>query len=251
MVGQPRSTQRSTPLSETTADPDAALRQWLREFADERKRWGYRRAWVEANKAGWQVNRKKIQRLWRLEGLRVPMRRHRKRAGTTTVAVEKAVAPNEVWALDFQFDSTTDGKPIKILSVIDECTRESLGGLVERSIDAFALVAELDRISVERGGYPKAIRMDNGPEMVAKAMAEWASEDIGLIFIPPGQPWWNGFAESFNGRMRDECLNLNVFWSIEYARIVISDWKVDYNHNRPHSALGYKTPHAYALSLSA
>jgi len=249
VVGQPRSTQRHKVKAETVADPDAALREWLRAFANKRPRWGYRRAWKLARAEGWVVNRKKVQRLWREEGLRVQIKRHRKRSGVSTTPVSEAQAPNEVWALDFQFDSTTNGKPIKILSIVDEYTRESLGGIVARSITSSALVAELDRLSVERGMYPVAIRMDNGPEMIAKELAEWAADNVGLIFIPPGQPWRNGYAESYNSRMRDECLNLNSFYSLLHAQTVIADWKEDYNHNRPHSSLGYQTPAAFAASL--
>ena len=129
-----------------------------------------------------------------------------------------------MWAVDFQFDSTTDGRPVKIVSIVDEHTRECLGGLVERSITADTLIDELDRLAAERG-YPAVLRCDNGPELACHAMADWAGERVGLAFIPPGEPWRNGYIESFNGRVRDECLNINLFWSLAHARVVISDWK--------------------------
>ena len=192
------------------------------------------------------MNHKKIQRLWREEGLRVPQRRRRKRLGTSNgLGLPTADAPNRVWAVDFQFDATTDGRPIKIVSILDEHTRECLGGLVDRSITADVLIDELDRLATGRG-YPSVLRCDNGPELACDAMADWAGERVGLAFIPPGQPWRNGYIESFNARVRDECLNINIFWSLAHARIVIGDWKDEYNYYRLHSALGYQAPSSYA-----
>jgi putative transposase len=196
------------------------------------------------------VNQKKIQRLWREEGLRVPQRRRRKRHGTCTAPLTvTADAPDRVWAVDFQFDSTTDGRPIKIVSIIDEHTRECLGGLVERSITGEDLISELDRLAVERGSYPAVLRCDNGPELACTAMAEWSAGQAGLHFIPPGGPWRNGYVGSFNSRIRDEC-NINSFWSVAHARVVISDWKHDYNHRRRHSSLGYQPPARYAATCT-
>jgi putative transposase len=125
--------------------------------------------------------------------------------------------------------------------------RECLGGLVERNITGRHLIDELDRLAVDRG-YPAVLRCDNGPELACAAMADWAGERVGLHFIPPGQPWRNGYIESFNSRVRDECLNINMFWSLAQARVVISDWKADYNHRRRHSALGYQAPAVYAAA---
>ena len=143
---------------------------------------------------------------------------------STALDTRVADAPNRVWAVDFQFDSTTDGRPVKIVSLVDEHTRECLGGLVERSITADRLIDELDRLAEHRG-YPAVLRCDNGPELTCTAMADWADQRTGLAFIPPGQPWRNGYIESFNGRLRDECLNINIFWSLTHARVVITDWK--------------------------
>jgi putative transposase len=250
VTGQNRTTQRRPPTPTTPADPDAALRDWLQAWAKDHPRRGFRNAYHDARDEGWHVNHKKIQRLWREEGLRVPQKRRRKRLGTsTTPNPPKADAPNRVWAVDFQFDATTDGRPVKIVSIVDEHTRECLGGLVERSITGEDLLDELDRIAAGRS-YPAVLRCDNGPELACQAMADWAGGRVGLSFIPPGEPWRNGYVESFNSRIRDECLNINIFWSLAQARVVISDWKEDYNHRRRHSSLGYQAPAAYAATCA-
>ena len=247
VTGQHRSTQRHERVAATAADPDVALRAWLRAYAKDRPRRGFRPAYHDARAEGWAVNHKKIQRLWREEGLRVPQRRRRKRHGTTTAPpAVVADAPNRVWAVDFQFDVTTDGRAIKIVSIVDEHTRECLGGMVERNTTGEHLIAELDRLAVERGTYPVVLRCDNGPELACTAIADWAHGQIRLHFIPPGEPWRNGYVESFNSRIRGECLNINSFWSLAQARVVISDWKQDYNHDRRHSSLGYLAPARYA-----
>jgi len=138
---------------------------------------------------------------------------------------------------------------VKLVSIIDEHTRECLTSLLERSVTADALIDELDRLALTRG-YPAVLRCDNGPELACEAMADWAGEDVVLSFIPPGEPWHNGYVESFNGRVRDECLNINIFWSLAQARMVITDWKDDYNHRRRHSSLGYRTPAVYAAACN-
>lgn len=198
-TGQHRSAQRRPPAGRRGADPDSGLREWLRQWAKTHPRQGFRRAYHDARAEGWAVNHKKIQRLWRAEGLRAPVRRRRKR----------------------------------------------LGGPVERSITADRLIDELDRIAAERG-HPAVLRCDSGPELVCSVMADRAGERVGLAFIPPGRPWRNGYIESFDGRLRDECLNINSFWSPTQARVVITEWKTDYNQRRRHSALGYRTPAGYA-----
>ncbi len=149
--------------------------------------------------------------------------------------------------MDFQFDATTDERPIKLVSIIDEHTRECLTSLVDRSVTADVLIDELDRLAMTRG-YPAVLRCDNGPELACDAMADWAGERVELSFIPPGEPWRNGYhVESFNGRVRDECLNINILWSLAQARVVITDWKNDYHHRR-HSSLGYQAPAVYAAA---
>ena len=233
VTGQHRATQRHQSATTTPADPDAVLRAWLRDYAKDHPRRGFRPAYHDARGEGWNINHKKIQRLWREEGLRVPQQRRRKRRGTsTTTDTPTADAPDRVWAADFQFDATTDGRPIKLVSIVDEHTRECLGGMVERSITGEDLIAELDRLAAQRGTHPAVLRCDNGPELACAAMTDWAGGQVGLHFIPPGEPWRNGYVESFNSRIRDECLNINSFWSLAQARVVIGDWKHDYNHHR-------------------
>jgi putative transposase len=233
VAGQHRTAQRHEPAADTPEDPDAALRGWLRQYAKDHPRRGFRPAYHGARGEGWIVNHKKIQRLWREEGLRVPQRQRRKRHGTSTAPpTVTADGPNRVWAVDFQFDVTTDGRPIKIVSIVDEHTRECLGGMVDRSITGEHLIAELDSLAAERGAFPAVLRCDNGPELACSAMAEWAAGQVGLHFIPAGEPLLTGYIESFNSRIRDECLNITSFWSLTQARVVISDWKHDYNHHR-------------------
>ena len=151
-----------------------------------------------------------------------------------------------VWALDFQFDSTIDGKAIKIASMVDEHTRESLLDMTERSITAEMLVDELQRVFTTAGGPPKVLRMDNGPELISLALQRFCENKVGIIYIPPGQPWNNGFIESFNSRLRKECLNRNYWTDLLEAQVVIGDFKHEHNHRHRHSSLGYRTPAEYA-----
>ncbi|MGW0361872.1 IS3 family transposase [Micrococcus luteus] len=245
LVGLSRSAYRRPLKGDTVADPDRAFREWLRAWAKDHPRYGYRRAYHDARAEGWVVNHKKIQRLWRDEGLRVPQRRRRKRVGSSTVDAPMADAPNVVWAVDFQFDADEHGRPIKICSIVDEHTRECIGGLVERSITADRLTAHLEDLVAARGA-PAVLRSDNGPEFISEAVADWAGTRTGLSYIPPGSPWRNGYVESFNSRIRDECLNINSFYSLLHAQVIIGDWKDEYNHHRRHSSLGYLTPAEYA-----
>jgi transposase InsO family protein len=223
VTGQHRASQRHEAVSTTPEDPDAVLRGWLRQYAKDHPRRGFRPAYHDARADGWIVNHKRIQRLWREEGLRVPQRRRRKRHGSSTAPpTVVADAPNRVWAVDFQFDVTTGEH----------------------------LVDELNRLAAERGMLAAVLRCDNGPELACSAMADWAEGQVGLHFIPPGEPWRNGYVESFNSRIRDECLNINSFWSLAQARVVIGDWKHDYNHHRRHSSLGYQPPARYAAGCT-
>ena len=252
ITGQHRSTQRHQPCR--GADRDDALRRRLRKLSAEHPRWGYRKAWGVVRDEGWTANRKKIQRLWREEGLRVPQRkRKRYRLGESTVPGERlrAERPNHVWALDFQFDTTSDGRTIKLLHVVDEHTREALAIRVARSIDADHTVRVLDEIVGERGHGPELVRMDNGPELTANALRDWCRfGGAGASYIEPGSPWQNPFVESFGSRVRDEVLSVEAFDSLLEAQTVINDWKNIYNHRRPHSSLGWKAPAAYAASLT-
>ncbi|PNL18809.1 IS3 family transposase [Micrococcus sp. FDAARGOS_333] len=245
LVGLSRSAYRRPLKGDTVADPDRALREWLRAWAKDHPRYGYRRAYHDARAEGWVVNHKKIQRLRRDEGLRVPQRRRRKRVGSSSVDAPTADAPNVVWAVDFQFDADEHGRAIKICSIVDEHTRECIGGLVECSITADRLTAHLEDLVAARGA-PAVLRSDNGPEFISETMADWAGTRTGLSYIPPGSPWRNGYVESFNSRIRDECLNINSFYSLLHAQVIVGDWKDEYNHHRRHSSLGYLPPAEYA-----
>jgi putative transposase len=191
---------------------------------------------------GWEVNRKRVQRLWREEGLRVPQRRRkRQRLGESTVQAERlrAERPNQVWAFDCQFEQTADGRALKLLNIVDEFTRESLVMLVERSIDADTVVPEL-------------FRGDNGPGMTAHALRDWCVlSRTATAFIEPGSPWQNPFVESLHSRVCDELLDVEEFSCLIEARVVIGDWREDYNWRTPHSALGMKAPGVFAAEWAA
>lgn len=247
VVGQHRSTQRLE--APTPPDDEAELRAWLRKFAKRRPRWGWRRAAKGLRKEGWSVNNKRVRRLWRDEGLQVPTKSKKKRLTGVGAHVGSMslIAPNAMWALDFQFDHTIDHRQVKMLNVIDEFTRECLDIRVDHSITADDVVAVLDRLAVERGRAPAFVRFDNGPEFVAIAVAEWcAANGTSCVFIDPGSPWQNAWIESFNSRLRDELLNLWIFDSLLEAQVIIGDWRIDYNNNRPHSAHGDLTPSEFA-----
>ncbi|MDC8972967.1 MULTISPECIES: IS3 family transposase [Mycobacterium] len=248
VTGQPRATQRHQPAA-TTTDPDAALRAWLRSYAKEHPGRGFRPAYRDAVVEGWVVNHKKVQRLWREEGLRVAQsRRGERQASSISPSGMTADRPNRIWAAVFLSGATIDGRPIKIMSIVDEHTRECLGGLIVRSITGEGLIAVLERLAASRGTYPDVVRCHNGPELACAAMSEWATEHAGLHFIPPSEPRRNNYVEWFNSRIRDECLNINSFWSLNQARIAINDWKHDYNHRRRHAVLGHLPPARYAAA---
>jgi putative transposase len=247
IVGQYRSTQRHVPAQ---LDPDRQLRARLRAFAKRHPRWGYRRAHAVLVREGHHVNRKKIQRLWREEGLRVPQRRRkRQRMGVSTTPADRLAAthPDHVWALDFQFDVTADGRVLKLLHVVDEFTRESLSDLVAHSIDADATVACLDRIVAKRGTHPDFVRCDNGPELTANALRDWCRfSRAGTSYIEPGSPWQNPWVESYASRMRDELLAIEQFDTLLETQVLVADWRGEYNDYRPHSALGMLSPAAFS-----
>ncbi|MCX5044672.1 IS3 family transposase [Aldersonia sp. NBC_00410] len=250
-VGLARSTYRRTPLAQTPADPDAEMRAWLRTYAVKHPCHGFRRAWAALRHDEHRhVNKKKVHRLWREEGLQVRVHSPRKRAGASSFPAIAADAPKVVWALDFQFDSTIDGKAVKIASMLDEHTRRSLLNIVERSIAAERLVTELDKAFALWGGPPLVLRMDNGPELISQALQQFCRDRVGISYIPPGTPWNNGYIESFNNRLRRECLNRNHWTNLLEARVVIGDFKDDNNHRHRHSALGYLTPAEYAAGCT-
>ena len=247
VTGQHRSTQRRLPAR---GRGDDALRTELHAFSRGHPRWGYRRAWATLCEEGWGVNRKRVQRLWREEGLRVPVkRRKRQRLGDSAVPAVRlrAERPNHVWALDFQFDQTADGRVLKLLNIVDEHTREALAIVAARSITADATAATLDRIVAGRGTAPRYIRCDNGPELTANALRDWCRfSGTGSSYIEPGAPWENPYVESFNGRLRDEFLAVEQFDSLLEAQVLIEDWRIEYNTTRLHSSLGWLAPAAYA-----
>lgn len=245
-IGQHRSTQRRPP---TVAVDDQALRAALRTIAGQRPRWGYRRAHHELGLQGWSVNRKRVQRIWREEGLRVPPRARKRRRPPDQPdrSQLRATGPDEVWAVDFQHDQTADGRMLRLVNVVDEFTREALVVHVARSIGADEVVAQLEALVARRGRAPRFLRSDNGTELTSHALRDWcrfsATESA---FIEPGAPWQNPFVESFHARVRDELLNVEQFACLAEARVVIGDWHIDYNTRRPHSSLGMRTPAAFA-----
>ena len=195
---------------------------------------------------GWVVNRKRIRRLWREEGLRRPPQcPKRRRVRPDSPERLRATRPNHVWALDFQFDETADGRRLKLLNIVDEFTREALAMRVGRTCTADDIVATMATLVAERGA-PAHLRMDNGPELVAWALRDWCRlAGTGTVYIEPGSPWETPFVESFNGRSRDELLNVEEFGSLAEANVIIEAWRVEYNEYRPHSALGNLTPSDY------
>jgi putative transposase len=246
LIGQPRSTQRLPAPS--PSDDELALRAFLRDFSRRRPRWGWRRAAKAARDAGWRVNHKRIQRLWRDEGLKVPYRKKKRplRGIGVPVGAMCPIRPNVIWALDFQFDQTTDGRMLKLLNVVDEYTRECLAIDVGRRIDADQVVTCLERLANERGA-PAYVRFDHGPEFIAYAVVDWCRfNGTGTVFIDPGAPWQNAWIESFNGRLRDEFLNGQLFESLLEAQVLLEAWRIDYNVERPHSAHGWRSPAQFA-----
>jgi putative transposase len=227
---------------------DESVRQRLLELAALRKRFGYRRLGLLLRREGMVVNHKRVYRLYREEGLSLRRRKRKRLTSEGRGPGEAAAGPDEVWSLDFVSDCTATGRRLKLLTIVDTFTRESLAIEVDTSISGERVARVLDRVISERGSQPDEIVMDNGPELTSRALDQWAYErGIKLRFIAPGKPVENAFIESFNGRLRDECLNLHWFWSVADARRIVEAWRLDYNRSRPHSALGGLTPEEYRL----
>jgi putative transposase len=223
-------------------DRQDALRQRLRELAAVRVRFGYRRLTVLLKREGWRVNAKRIYRLYRDEGLTVRTKPRKRLASRARVPLPAPTRPNERWSMDFVSARLADGRWFRTLTVLDVYTRESLALVADRSLTGIKVAATLTPL-VRRRGAPVAITVDNGGEFVSHAMDTWAyAHDVRLEFIRPGKPIENAFIESFNGRLRDECLNVHVFVSTIEAQHVLDAWRADYNHVRPHSALQDRTP---------
>jgi putative transposase len=221
---------------------DEKLAERLKKMARKRKRYGYRRVWALLRREGETVNHKRVWRVWKKEGLQVPHRRRRKRRRPGGEVPSKALRPDHVWAYDFIQDACEDGRKLKMLTVLDEFTRECISIEVGRSIRARDVLRVLDGLFAQRG-RPRFLRSDNGPEFIAQALTDWLADSRAeTIHIEPGKPWQNGFEESFHSGLRDECLNMESFWSAQHAQVVVECWRVHYNQERPHSSLGYLTP---------
>lgn len=230
---------------------DRRLRLRLRELAEERRRFGYRRLQVLLVREGWQVNHKRVYRLYVEEKLGLRRKRgRRRRAGARMTLPPLPTAPDQVWTMDFIQDALASGRRFRTLNLMDGLSREALEIEVDTSLPGPRVVRVLEKLK-QQGRKPQCIIIDNGPEFVSQVVDRWAYENgVQLHFITPGRPMENGYIESFNGKFRDECLNENWFLDLKDAREKIAAWKWDYNHARPHSALGYRTPmeflHAWA-----
>ena len=220
---------------------DRPLTERLREIARKYPRYGYRRAWALLVRAGELVNPKRVYRVWKQEGLQRPQRRRKPRPKRGGAVPLQAAYPNHVWTYDFMQDSAT-GRKLRLLTLVDEFTRESLEIAAARSMPAQAVIEVLGRLFAERG-IPVYLRSDNGPEFVAAVVKDWLKGcGVQTHYIDPGSPWQNAYGESFNDKFRDECLNLEWFHSLAEARVIIQRWRRYYNEERPHSSLGYQTP---------
>jgi putative transposase len=225
-----------------TRPPDTALRERLKSLAAERRRFGYRRLAIFLRREGFTCNIKKIRRIYREENLMVKRRKGRKKATGTRAPLPKADSINQIWSLDFMSDAFTDGRRFRVLGVLDQCSRECLVIAADTSMPGLRVVRELDAL-VQKRGKPKVIVSDNGPELISAAVLVWADEHkIDWHYIQPGKPQQNGYTESLNDKIRDECLNEHWFRNLAEARTLIEDWRQDYNHVRPHSSLNYLTP---------
>jgi putative transposase len=242
VLGQHRSTQRKIP---TTPDDEAALTADIIALALQYGRYGYRRITALLREVGWRVNRKRVERIWRQEGLKVPQEQPKK--GRLWLTDGSCIRlrpeyPNHVWSYDFVEDRTHDGRKFRMLNIIDEFTRECLTIRVSRKLKAVDVIDVLSDLFILRG-VPGHIRSDNGPEFVAQAVRAWISA-VGAktAYIEPGSPWENGYCESFNSKLRDELLKGEIFYTLKEAQIVIESWRRHYNTVRPHSSLGYRPP---------
>jgi putative transposase len=242
VLGQARNTQRRSyeiSLEESRLVADIIV------LATKYGRYGYRRITALLNEKGWLVNHKRIERIWRREGLKVPKKqpkRGRLWLNDGSCIRLRPEHKDHVWSYDFVMARTADGRPFKMLTILDEYTRECLAILVERRITSQDVIDQLFNLFVFRG-IPEHVRSDNGPEFTAKAVRSWLNKlGVKTLFIEPGSPWENGYIESFNGKLRDELLNREIFTTLTEAKVLIADWRKDYNTVRPHSAKGYRPP---------
>jgi putative transposase len=228
------------------------LEQRIEALSRKHARYGYRLITQLLRAEGWRVNRKRVQRMRRQAGLQVVQKTCKaKRMKRVELERAKAGQPNEVWSYDFVHDQLENGAGLKMLTVLDEYTRECLGILVARSITASGVIGFLEWLILQRG-KPENVRSDNGPEFVALAVQQWAKQaGIQINYIAPGSPWENGRVESFHGKLRDGCLNREVFGSLLEARVLIEAWRREYNEQRPHSSLGYQTPREFGRRFNS
>ncbi|MBY5336068.1 IS3 family transposase [Rhizobium leguminosarum] len=241
---------RMTVRYETRRDDDHELRERMKALAHERRRFGYRRIHVLLRREGHLVNHKRLFRLYREEKLTVRKRGGRKRAIGTRAPMLVPIVANDRWSLDFVSDQFTDGRRLRILTVVDDCTRECLALVADTSLSGLRVARELDRIIEERG-KPRMIVSDNGSEFTSNAILQWADRTkVDWHYIAPGKPIQNAYIESFNGRLRDEFLNETLFSSLAHALSALSNWRSDYNDQRPHSGLGWLTPAEFAQTLN-
>lgn len=228
---------------------DAPLRTRLRELAAAKPRWGYEQLHVLLRREGRVVNHKKVLRLYREEGLAVSRRRRKKHVAIARVPLPKPTGRTERWSMDFVSDALFDGRPFRCFTLVDDFTRECPAIEVGHSLPAWRVIHVLERVAAERG-LPRSIICDNGPEFTSKALDRWAYEHgVTLQFIRPGKPIENAYCESFNGKLRDECLNANWFPTIADAQRAIEAWRIEYNDERPHKSLGRRTPAEFTKSL--
>jgi transposase InsO family protein len=249
VLGQSRSTQR---YEAVMRDADARLVRRLHELVRQHPRRGYRMMWGMLRLEGWRVNRKRVYRLWRREGFKVPRKQHKKRrlgSSENSIVRHRPAHKDHVWCVDFIHDRDERDRPLKWLSVVDEFTRECVALEVERGICAEDVVETLTDLFMIRG-VPKHIRSDNGGEFIAAAIQRVAEiTGMEMLYIAPASPWENGYAESFHSRLRDELLNAEVFADVREAKALAAAWQGEYNHRRPHSSLGYVPPAVFAAQL--
>lgn len=245
-----RGTMRYQARAGKREEENQRLRHRLRELAEERKRWGYRRLHVLLEREGWQVNIKRVYRIYVEEQLVVRRRKKQRRRGAQArVPVATPVGANQVWTMDFLQDALSSGRKVRTLSIEDAFTREMLAIEVDTSLPALRVIRVLEQLREQRG-LPGQIIVDNGTEFTSKALDQWAYQhQVQLHFITPGRPMENGYIESFHGKFRDECLNEHWFLTLDDARETIESWRLDYNQIRPHSALAYRTPEAFAQAM--
>jgi len=247
VLGQPRSTQRHEPKER---DDERRLVKRIIELACRFGRYGYRRITALLRREGWRVNHKRVQRIWRQEGLKVPKKqpkRGRLWLNDGSCVRLRPQHADHVWAYDFVLARTHDGRPVRMLTLVDEFTRECLAIDVARRLNSEDVLERLTWLFVTRG-VPKYIRSDNGPEFTARAVRDWLKRiGVGTLFIEPGSPWENGYVESFNGKLRDELLNGEIFFTLTEAKVLIERWRREYNTVRPHSSLGYRPPAPEAI----